>query len=208
MAAATKTAGHRSRHSRPGDVGPATKTDQEHFRRQAARADAGRGRAYKAGTADGKAGTPDAHRPLEAELDDYYDQGYTEGSRSRPSPPAGAGADDRAPSDAAGARPKSPSSSSSSSSAGGGAGPFSSLSVTEDGAGFLVGALAYALILNYLRYGWPGVTGWLSAKFINKVTLGKTAAPTGGVSLVPNANPAASSPGSPAPAPQAGGMFT
>lgn len=46
-----------------------------------------------------------------------------------------------------------------------------SLSVGDDGASALAAAVAFALALSYLRYGWPGVTGWLSAKFLNKVTI-------------------------------------
>lgn len=38
----------------------------------------------------------------------------------------------------------------------------------SDGTGFMLGLVLYAVGLNYLRYGWPGVTGWLSAKFINE----------------------------------------
>lgn len=47
-------------------------------------------------------------------------------------------------------------------------------SVANDGAGFLLGLFAYALLANYLRYGVPGVKGWLSAKFINST--GRSAA--------------------------------
>lgn len=39
---------------------------------------------------------------------------------------------------------------------------------TADGSGFALGLILYALGLNAIRYGWPGVTGWLSAKFVNK----------------------------------------
>lgn len=52
-------------------------------------------------------------------------------------------------------------------SSGGGSGP--KIEMVDDGANFAVGMIAYALFINYVRYGWPGVTGWLSAKFINKV---------------------------------------
>jgi hypothetical protein len=37
-----------------------------------------------------------------------------------------------------------------------------------DGTGFALGIVLYALGLNYLRYGWPGVTGWVAAKFTNR----------------------------------------
>ncbi|HSX68124.1 hypothetical protein [Nocardioides sp.] len=36
-----------------------------------------------------------------------------------------------------------------------------------DLAGFGAGLLAYVLVLNYLRNGKAGVTGWLDAKFLN-----------------------------------------
>lgn len=44
-------------------------------------------------------------------------------------------------------------------------------SIANDGAGFLLGLFAYALLANYLRFGVPGVKGWLAAKFINRPTL-------------------------------------
>lgn len=40
--------------------------------------------------------------------------------------------------------------------------------VAHDGAGVLLGMIGYALFLAYVKGGWPGVTGWLSAKFLNK----------------------------------------
>lgn len=53
--------------------------------------------------------------------------------------------------------------------------PPSKLS-TADGSGFALGLILYALGLNAIRYGWPGVTGWLSAKFLNKPMDGSGAA--------------------------------
>jgi hypothetical protein len=44
--------------------------------------------------------------------------------------------------------------------------------VTHDGAGAIVGLLAYALFSAYLNGGWSGVSGWLGAKFLNKTTTG------------------------------------
>lgn len=46
--------------------------------------------------------------------------------------------------------------------------------LANDGAGFLLGLFAYALLANYLRHGIPGVKGWLAAKFLNQpsATLG------------------------------------
>jgi hypothetical protein len=40
----------------------------------------------------------------------------------------------------------------------------------HDGAGVLLGMFAYALFLAYVKGGWPGVTGWLGAKFLNKTS--------------------------------------
>lgn len=40
--------------------------------------------------------------------------------------------------------------------------------VANDGAGFLLGLLAYALMANYLRGGTPAVRAWLAAKFLNR----------------------------------------
>lgn len=37
-----------------------------------------------------------------------------------------------------------------------------------DGSGFAFGLLLYVLGINFLRYGPRGVTGWFSAKFLNK----------------------------------------
>jgi hypothetical protein len=37
-----------------------------------------------------------------------------------------------------------------------------------DVAGFAAGLLAYTLVLNYIRHGREGVSGWWSAKFLNK----------------------------------------
>lgn len=48
------------------------------------------------------------------------------------------------------------------------------VTVQDEGAEFILGVLAYCLLISYVRYGWPGVTGWLSAKFTNKVTITTT----------------------------------
>lgn len=37
-----------------------------------------------------------------------------------------------------------------------------------DLGGFAVGLFLYVLVINYLRYGPAGVTGWFKAKFVNK----------------------------------------
>lgn len=58
-------------------------------------------------------------------------------------------------------------------STGGGGGVFGRAAaarpaVVDEGAGFVLGLVAYALLLNYLRGGIPAVRGWLAAKFINR----------------------------------------
>lgn len=40
-----------------------------------------------------------------------------------------------------------------------------------DASGFAFGLIAYALFINYIRYGPAGVRGWIAAKFINKPLL-------------------------------------
>lgn len=49
--------------------------------------------------------------------------------------------------------------------------PQKVVSISQQGASFLVGLVGYALVLAYLDYGAPGVKSWLSAKFLNKPTL-------------------------------------
>ncbi len=41
-------------------------------------------------------------------------------------------------------------------------------STVDDGAGILLGFVAYALFLAYVKGGWSGVRGWLAAKFLNR----------------------------------------
>lgn len=65
--------------------------------------------------------------------------------------------------------------------------------IAADGAGFVLGLLAWALVLSYLRGGTPAVQGWLKAKFINEpYQPGKKAAGGTGVNpFVPSPTPAA-----------------
>jgi hypothetical protein len=51
--------------------------------------------------------------------------------------------------------------------------------LVDDGAGFILGLLAYALFLAYARGGWDGVKAWTAAKFLNK-TASQRIAPQGG----------------------------
>lgn len=46
----------------------------------------------------------------------------------------------------------------------------------DNGAGFVLGLVAYALLRNFLTGGWSGVNAWLAAKFVNKTS--PAAAPT------------------------------
>lgn len=75
--------------------------------------------------------------------------------------------------------------------------PRSASDAADEGAGVILGLALYALGLAYYRYGAAGVHSWLSAKFINKPTLGSA----GGVGAAaaklpppphPNAVPGAS----------------
>lgn len=161
--------------TRPG--GPDTtsgapkKSDTKTLKAQARRADQQSAEAYDLGRADAKAGHPKGHRaPFEPHLEELYNAGYDEhGQASKRSPDVAA--------DAAGTRPAPAATPATPAPSGG------SIEIADQGASFLLGVLAYALVLSYLRYGWPGVTGWLSAKFLNRVTLGGV--PTTGVPGTP-----------------------
>lgn len=48
----------------------------------------------------------------------------------------------------------------------------------ESGGGILLGLIGYAIGLNYVRNGWPGVTAWFRAKLLNQT--GNPPAPAGG----------------------------
>jgi hypothetical protein len=53
------------------------------------------------------------------------------------------------------------------------AGKLGKLAHVSDPAGAMAGVLAYALIINGIRYGTPGITGWLKAKFLNEPMQGQ-----------------------------------
>lgn len=195
---ATSTAAGRG-HRGPGPDTTSTKAtgaDRRHLRARAAKSDADIADAYKRGHADAKAGHPHGHSaPLEGYLDDYYDQGYQDGTAERrPTTPAG---DTSSPADPEGAEGGRPAPAPAATPA-----PWFNPSVPkieadEQGASFLLGLVAYALVLNYLSAGWPGVKAWMSAKFLNKPS---TPTPGPGTAvLIPAANP-----GTGAPAPQSG----
>jgi len=52
-------------------------------------------------------------------------------------------------------------------------GKLGKLAHVSDPAGAIAGVLAYALIINGIRYGTPGITGWLKAKFLNQPMQGQ-----------------------------------
>lgn len=148
-----------------------------------------------------RAETGRAMRDLDARQRAAYEEGRRNGDRPGPEEPDSvhaafdAGYQDYDSNRPGAGRPGETPAKASAAPAGGG----STLKVGEQGASFLLGLLGYALAINYLRYGWPGVTGWLSAKFTNNVTLGqtKTASTT---AVVTPAQPAPASPGAPMPA--------
>lgn len=45
------------------------------------------------------------------------------------------------------------------------------------GGSLVVGLVAYAIGVNYLQHGWPGVTAWLKAKLMNKTSQDSSAVP-------------------------------
>ena len=162
-----------------------TKTDVRRLKSEAkhkqAFSDKNRTEAYERGRGHGQRGT-EPERPFDDELAEYYDAGHEEGTKEREKrrseeaakkgpeksrsdrPPAGSGqgtSGARTPARASAGVPKTVT------------------RVGEQGASFVLGGIAYALVVSYLRYGWGGVTGWLSAKFTNKVTVNPNATPPG-----------------------------
>lgn len=59
------------------------------------------------------------------------------------------------------------------------AGGAKASSVANDGAGVLLGFVAYALLVNWLRHGPAGTKGWLAAKFLNRPAALAKPAPKG-----------------------------
>jgi len=104
-----------------------------------------RDRARTAAYNAGKAGQPMPFEGEDDELLDLYNQGQNdrEGASSSPS-------------------------SKSSKSNGGGGIAFDDAG--EEAGALLLGLLAYALLISYIRGGWPGVTAWLRAKFLNQTS--------------------------------------
>jgi hypothetical protein len=147
MAAATKPrrAGHRTRKADSADL-HATRAETRRYMGEADASDPHRA-AYEAGLANGERPGPEQPDTVH----DAFNQGYAEHERRR--------AAKTAPS------PRRPAPQQ-----GGGATVVSS-DMAHEGAGLLLGLVAAALVINYLELGWPGVTGWLSAKFLNKVTI-------------------------------------
>jgi hypothetical protein len=48
--------------------------------------------------------------------------------------------------------------------------PLTSSAPAQSVAGAILGAIATGAVINFLRGGWPGVTEWVQAKFLNKTT--------------------------------------
>jgi hypothetical protein len=50
--------------------------------------------------------------------------------------------------------------------------------------GWLIGAVAYALLVNFMRSGTSGMTGWLRAKFLNETGSGSSGSGSSGSATV------------------------
>lgn len=64
----------------------------------------------------------------------------------------------------------------------------------SDGAGFLLGVFAWAVVLNFLRGGGPQVRQWLKAKFTGEVSADPAAGTPAGAPATP-ASPTSPTPG-------------
>jgi hypothetical protein len=155
-------AGAQTRATKAGraeDFGPPTKSEIAAMRAQAAAGDGRRQSAYQAGVEGRSFEDLDDETRDTAGAIEAWESGVTE----RDEAPAD---DERAPAEGAdqGTGDENPP-------AGGGRalprvkGPGGAV---NDGAGFVLGALVWALVLAYLRGGPPMVKGWLRAKFLNK----------------------------------------
>lgn len=143
------------------------KRDTDQVRREAR----GRDDAYAAAYRSGQTG-----RPLPDDASDAEREAHTFGRQDAANPAATAPAPARSPRRAgAGRRPAASRPQTLRRRVLGPQG--GTIRVSGGGAGLFLGVLAYAVASSWLRYGWPGVTGWFSAKFFNQVTLG--AAPAG-----------------------------
>lgn len=183
----------------------ARKSDTDHLRAQARAADNEHQQAYEQGRADRKAGHPRDHsEPFDEDLTGSYHAGWDDEDTDRTANKSGDDGHQAQPDSEglAAGYPPAPAPRPSSS-AGGFSVPKTELG--HQGAGFLLGLFSYALVLNYLRYGWAGDTAWLKAKFLNQTS--KLPAAGGTTVLVPNAGltPAGAPTGGPAP--QAGGVI-
>lgn len=147
-----------------------------------------RPRAQGPDTSSGKATASDV-RQLKAQARlrdnaDPYKRAYEAGEAGEPIPEDLAGDPDLEAVHASGAedarRQSAGSSASTPSTArgsGSGRGPGRGTRLANDGAGFLLGLVGYALLHNYLRGGVPQAKAWLSAKFLNRVATSDIAPP-------------------------------
>ncbi|HEV8675022.1 MAG TPA: hypothetical protein VGX21_13325, partial [Methylomirabilota bacterium] len=137
--------------------GPPTKSEIAAMRAHAAAGDGRRQSAYQAGVEGRSFEDLDEETRDTAGAIEAWESGVTE----RDEAPAGGPAAEPADQDTDDENPP----------AGGGRarpqlkGPGGAV---NDGAGFVLGALLWALVLAYLRGGPPMVKGWLRAKFLNK----------------------------------------
>lgn len=156
-----------------------TASDTRGLKARARSADTARAAAYKRGQADAAAGRNEP--PFDEELAGYYSQGHDAASASRPA--------DSGQSSPGAAPPTAPASSKPL----GGLLGSSSGSKVDSGAGLVLGAIAYALVVNFLRGGMPAVKGWFAAKFLNHPYTG----PLNASSYSTPAQPAAPVPNTP-----------
>ena len=114
-----------------------TKSQNDHWEREARNADRERTRAYESG----KRGEDPTHDPSDEQANQAYESGLAEHRAEKASTRRQAAI---------------------------GPAKEHAVNIAQEGAGFLLGMGTYALVLAFLNHGWPGVWGWLSAKFVNK----------------------------------------
>lgn len=152
----------------PGpDVDNATPSanDIKNMKTRAAKGDKARDQAYKLGAAHAAAGQPAAPPPEMAndpELEQLYLQGHSEQTDRE-----AAGDEDSSGDQKSGAAGRAPVAATRAGKSG-----LAGKLNADSGAGLVLGMIAYALAINYLRGGLPAVKGWFGAKFLNKAYQG------------------------------------
>lgn len=156
----------------PAEPERATKADEKRYYDRRRRQDVDRSDAYNHGQAGTK---PRSHFEGKdaadgTDLADYWD----------------IGAGDKDPSGAGPKPPRTPRPGLPSASRSGGRSSSSSLAgVGSSGAGFLAGAVVWALVSAYFDYGPAGPRAWLASKFLNRSTAPASKAPPGKAPLAP-----------------------